>query len=261
MSDRPSSPAFSSPTPDTGTGVPRLEAWLKADKQSLWSGLQALTISSGSITPADGVTGSIIMDTEGAASTDILDVIGQTNIPDGHAVCLQIADNGRVITINHLAGGTGQIDLTDGLDFEMNRIGQRLILQREGTKWVEVGRFGREKEHQVGGSGEPAYLNSWTAAPNVYFWKDALGVVHLRGVCQKTSVAVAASEIFNLPAGYRPSANMTLPLYASVAGASDFTCFLVIKASTGAVEWNRSAAPLTVTVGAYLNSISFRAEA
>jgi hypothetical protein len=261
MSARPSSPAFSSPTPDTGTGVPRLEAWLKADAQSLFNGLQALTIASGAITPADGTTGSIVMDTESAAATDTLDTIAQTNMPDGYAVLLQIADNGRVITINHNAGGTGQITLNGGIDFEMNRTEQRLLLQRSGTSWVEVARFGREKEHGIGDAGEPAMQNSWTElAGGVRFWRDESGVVRCAGYAQKASVAAATSVIFTLPAGYRPSTNsVQQPCSADVGGTLEANHITV--GTNGEVTWQRATAPSTVTVTVSLAAVHFRAEA
>ena len=68
-----------------------------------------------------------------------------------------------------------------------------------------------EAFHLVGGSGEPTFLNGWTAvggssAPG--FYKDPLGIVHLRGAVQGgTANNGATGNIFVLPEGYRPAAN------------------------------------------------------
>jgi hypothetical protein len=63
-----------------------------------------------------------------------------------------------------------------------------------------------EAWHEIGVSGEPAFENSWvnfdaaneaTAA----FYKDALGIVHLKGVVKSGTVN---ARMFTLPDGYRP---------------------------------------------------------
>lgn len=61
--------------------------------------------------------------------------------------------------------------------------------------------------HQIGGSGEPAFSNSWvnydtTNWGYAAFMKDSLGIVHLRGLIKNGTVSTVA---FTLPAGYRPS--------------------------------------------------------
>lgn len=56
--------------------------------------------------------------------------------------------------------------------------------------------------HTVGAVGEPAYLNSWTAAVGytVRFRKDPFGKVRLSGVLKPGT----ATAVFVLPMGYRP---------------------------------------------------------
>jgi hypothetical protein len=233
--------------------------FLAATRQLLGAaGVEALTIATGSVTPTRG---TIKVDTEGAAATDTLSNIVTTNLPDGSLLLLKSNDNGRVVTVAHNDGGAGQISLQGGLDLDLNITSMQLLLQRIGSDWLEVARFGREKEHEVDAAGEPAFTNSWTGASNLYFWKDANGVVRMRGAAVKTSVAATSSAVFTLPAGYRPSADLYFPCFAQVAGAADFTDFITVLSSNGNVVWNRSVAPSTQTVGVWFESVSFRATA
>ena len=63
----------------------------------------------------------------------------------------------------------------------------------------------------VGGTGAPAFANSWVnwGAPyfNAAYWKDPLGFVHLRGVIQS---GVVGSAAFTLPPGFRPAGTVLL---------------------------------------------------
>ncbi len=60
----------------------------------------------------------------------------------------------------------------------------------------------------------PTLLNSWANYGSGYstagYYKDAMGIVHLRGV-----VASGSSTIFTLPAGYRPEFN---GMFSTVTG-------------------------------------------
>lgn len=47
----------------------------------------------------------------------------------------------------------------------------------------------------------PTLLNSYTAPRSIGYFKDSLGIVHLRG----TATGGSADTIFTLPVGYRPS--------------------------------------------------------
>jgi hypothetical protein len=96
-----------------------------------------LTISTGSITPTRA---RHTVDTEGDASTDNLDVIDLTNVPDGSILILSIASNSRTVTVRHAQGATGQIFLSDSANFTLANTTQRLILERSGDAMVEVDR-------------------------------------------------------------------------------------------------------------------------
>jgi hypothetical protein len=101
-----------------------------------------LTIASGAVTPAEGVGGGIFrLDTEGNAASDTLDTITQTNTRDGQVIALRAENVARVVTVNHAAGGTGQILLYDATDFVFASASAVLFLRRSGTDWVELHRF------------------------------------------------------------------------------------------------------------------------
>jgi hypothetical protein len=68
-----------------------------------------------------------------------------------------------------------------------------------------------EPYHEVGTAGEPGFQSGWPNASSVFssaaFYRDPLGVVHLKGFIQGSSVSLA----FTLPPGYRPSKDLFLP--------------------------------------------------
>lgn len=78
---------------------------------------------------------------------------------------------------------------------------------RSKDREQQTGRFRgtirHDSWHNVGGSGEPAFENSWANYGSSYvvarFRKDAGGFVHIQGM-----VASGSGTVFTLPAGYRP---------------------------------------------------------
>lgn len=111
------------------------------------SAISTLTIASGTITPTGGVHA---VDTESAASTDNLDVLDQTNLPDGSLVVLTGVDAGRVVTVRNNQGSTGKVLTKDGASVALNPA-THIMLQRRGTVWQELERF----------YGTPAELRTW----------------------------------------------------------------------------------------------------
>lgn len=71
---------------------------------------------------------------------------------------------------------------------------------------------------KIGGTGQPAFLNSWVnydTTPgwqHAGFWKDPLGIVHLRGLVKN---GTPGSMIFILPPGHRPVSGSEI--FATVA--------------------------------------------
>ena len=106
------------------------------------AGRTELTIASGAVTPPARDHGGVFrIDTEGNAASDTLDTITQTNTPDGTVIILQAEDAARVVTLNHAAGGSGQILLTDATDFVFASLSAWVMLQRRSTDWVELLRY------------------------------------------------------------------------------------------------------------------------
>lgn len=127
------------------------------------SALGAFTLASDAITP-DGSSASFSVDTESAAAADNLGTIVQTNTTDGQLLLITQANSGRVVTVKHGVGGTGQILLRGAVDMVLNT-DMYIWLQRVGTNWVEVNRTpSLVMEIQLGTAGGTA--NSMTATPN-----------------------------------------------------------------------------------------------
>ena len=123
-----------------------LEDLLKGLKQVPGVGVaeQALTLATDVITPAVGASGIISIDTEAAAAADNLANIVLTNVPDGSCLLLRIANNARVVTVKHLAGGSGQLSLRSAADLVMSATTQWLCVKRTGTLLEEQWRSGKE---------------------------------------------------------------------------------------------------------------------
>lgn len=76
-----------------------------------------------------------------------------------------------------------------------------------------------ETPHLVGGSGEPAFENSWVnysagTHQAARFWKDPMDMVHVEGLVKNGTVG-GGGVVFTLPAGYRPAAVL---IYATDTG-------------------------------------------
>jgi hypothetical protein len=76
--------------------------------------------------------------------------------------------------------------------------------QTPGVKWSAS-----EAWREVGTAGNPGFLNNWGNNDGVRtscaFFKDLVGVVHLKGVVKQSNGTAGQSAIFQLPAGYRPA--------------------------------------------------------
>lgn len=64
-----------------------------------------------------------------------------------------------------------------------------------------------ETPNVVGGTGQPAFENSWVNYDTLTFygarfWKDPMGLVRIEGLIKSGTIPAAA---FTLPVGYRPS--------------------------------------------------------
>lgn len=113
-----------------------------------------------------------------------------------------------------------------------------------------------EPWHQVNAPGEPAFEGAWAnqgEGQTVAFYKDQVGIVHLRGVAK--AEVVTTKTIFTLPPGFRPAAGALLPFaVACLPCAPGGTgTLLIAQDGPGTVE-----APASENVS--LEGVSFRAE-
>jgi hypothetical protein len=117
----------------------------------------------------------------------------------------------------------------------------------------------REAIHLVGGTGEPAFQNSWvhfdsgTGTPgggtqrDVGFYRHA-GRVHLQGV---TKTGASGTTAFTLPAGYRP-----ITARLMMVAASGGTAWIAINSDGTVVPTNTLGSG--VATYCFLDGVSFR---
>ena len=113
---------------------------------------------------------------------------------------------------------------------------------------------------EVGTTGAPAYLNSWTYSSGsnyvpLTFFKDLNGVVNIQGQCENPSDHTAI--IFQLPIGYRPSKRVLLSASLIDAGLNRFSVTLEVEDDGKVKVFNMSGAPAAGSGTVYLSS-SFR---
>lgn len=104
----------------------------------------------------------------------------------------------------------------------------------------------------------PALLNNWQNYGNPFnsagFWRDSVGVVHLRGVIVGGQTG---QLIFNLPSGYRPTATEVLMTWAFTFSMG-YQVGRVDIASSGSVTCAQGAST-GVTEFFFLDNLTFRA--
>lgn len=128
--------------------------------------------------------------------------------------------------------------------------------------------------HEIGAPGEPEFGDGWRNGRPPYicsspepqpvgcpvyntagFYKDAVGMVHLKGTLQWT---VASGVAFRLPPGYRPRAAAVFPAQGSLAGCPSASCRFVLY--DGFFQLAFSGGILPETYFFSIDGISFRAE-
>ncbi len=100
---------------------------------------QSKTIASGSISPTAAY---VIVDTEGSAAADDLDVISPVlsaseNLHDGMVVYLKSADSGRVVTVKN-SGSANGINTYDGNDYVLSTTHWLKLQLRADGRWYEI---------------------------------------------------------------------------------------------------------------------------
>jgi hypothetical protein len=152
MTTLPAAGYFSDPTRKNQGAKQGLDAVL-AVLRELPGGRAASVaeIQGGAIEPD---TALVLLETEGQASADALDLIATTHHPEGRLLLLRPATAGRTITVRHAFQGDGAIHLRDETDLVLDATSQWLLLYRDELDWREIARFGFAGEGGGGGSGE-----------------------------------------------------------------------------------------------------------
>jgi hypothetical protein len=80
------------------------------------------------------------LDTEGGAATD--DLLTINGGVDGQIITLNTTANARDVVVKHSASGANTIRLNGSVDFTLDGVGDRLMLQYDGvlSQWCEIGR-------------------------------------------------------------------------------------------------------------------------
>jgi hypothetical protein len=91
------------------------------------------------------------------------------------------------------------------------------LAKQQAKKQIRKQVLNTEAYREVGAAGQPDFLNDWEnagfGAATAAFYKDALGVVHLKGTIRTETGNGGVA--FTLPAGYRPSQELLMPMAAS----------------------------------------------
>lgn len=120
--------------------------------------------------------------------------------------------------------------------------------------------------HVVGAPGEPAFQHTWQFQGNTSyelpgFYKDRLGIVHLRG---RLSNGAPNNVMFQLPAGYRPAVGKSDSFPASCECDTAQTTIIVVAGTGFSAGFDGSVSMQngSISTGHYvsLDGISFKAE-
>jgi hypothetical protein len=123
-----------------------------------------------------------------------------------------------------------------------------------------------EAFHVVGAAGEPGFQNSWLDKGGTFdvpagFYKDRVGVVHLRG---RIYNGAGNNVIFQLPEGYRPPSGKVIDFPAACECTGAQTTIVAVQGSGFAAVAVGSVTMVNGTLQAggslYLDGISYLAE-
>lgn len=140
----PASGYIADPARTKGEQKDALEALRDGVAKSLsGNGIEAVTIASGVIAPAQGI---IKVDTEGGAGTDDLGFINPAAFDDGDLLFLRTANNGHDVTLLNSAAETdGVIRCFGNSDIDLTLTSTAVLLQLSKTttpkEWVMKGYF------------------------------------------------------------------------------------------------------------------------
>ena len=176
---------------------------------------RTVTIVNGHLTP----TGSCIrMETEGGLAGDVLGTIDYADFPAGHRIYLSLVNESHLVTVEHRAGGLGQIDLASGQDVVLTSTKQWLVLERKGTaqspgtEWEEVQ------------SMPPLGALTWPLKNDVHF--GGYGVAGAKPIVKDVSVATRTYDPSFNPADVTAGDNGKKLVFTNASG-----CVMTLPAS------------------------------
>lgn len=182
------------------------------------------------------------MDTSADAARAILAASPGAGIRFRQGAVVSVQADGTVTLT--IGGSTTQIAGVHCLSSIRPAAGESVWLASSGNDFFVIGTMNPDTWHSVGGTGEPAFANSWVNLGGGYqtaqFRRDADGQVYLRGWIKSGTVDTTA---FTLPAGYRPAATegfaaLSLDVTIGVVGRVDVTAAgAVVPTSPSRSDW------------------------
>jgi len=103
------------------------------------------------------------------------------------------------------------------------------------------------------------YQGGGTAYGNVRYYKDYLGIVHLEGLAETTGTPTASTNIFNLPAGYRPQEQSICLCSGNAPSGTHQSVRVDISVTGDVVIVNPAVTAFVAASWVSLANISFRA--
>jgi hypothetical protein len=165
----------------------------------------------------------------------------------------------QAVTAAKIANGT----LT-GTQIDVSTLGTVPSAQSAATAksaQTAAGLAPAEPWHEVGAPGEPKFRNGWKSGgsssnPTIAFYKDQIGIVHLRGVA---SAGTPGQDVFSLPPGYRPAESEVLRIPIACDAPCAFPFDIAEIYGSGFIAETDGAVYVNGTTN-NLEGVSFRAE-
>lgn len=145
---------------------------------------------------------------------DLLGRMAQLDTAPVHRVGTVIAIAPLSVSLGRAATPNANVQALAGLVLSVGDIVSVLVF---GAGMIVLGKIAPpDKVHLTGGTGEPAFANSWVnfdATNTVRFYRTN-GETQAEGVMKNGTVGATA---FTFPVGYRPQIQVITPVYANAA--------------------------------------------
>ncbi|MCL4559909.1 MAG: hypothetical protein M1281_04735 [Chloroflexi bacterium] len=204
---------------------------------------QALVDTAGTVTLTDERNWSML-----ALSSGNMIVGSAAGKARGYAITGDVTISNTGVT-SIAAGAVGTTELANDAVTQA-KIGAGAV----GTTEIAAGAVGAAQLAAAAAWTGVTFENSWSSIPDVApvsYYKDLLGIVHLRGVAGHSTAS--ADPIFTLPAGYRPEYDMDIVSTTYDQGGGVYNSNLILISDAGVVKLN------VAYPTAPLDGITFRA--